>query len=234
MTSSNTTGQVELARRPSLSSFFPTVTPGRVASTTNAVMPLYPLSGCALAKTKKTPASALLLIQSFSPLITYFVPSEFGSAVVDMLNASLPLPASERQNEETVSVARRGSHFSCRARLPQNRMALLVSVFWMSTRMAKLASHFATSSTARQAEVKLISLPPNSAGISMPMIPCSNMDVRTEGIIFFSWSMERTWGASSVEHHFETMSRTASSSSVKRVRGPGGASSENCRRRWER
>ena len=66
-TSVSRSGHVELARMPSLSSFFPISRPAAPRGTTNAVMPRWPADGSALAKTTKTPASAEFEIHIFSP-----------------------------------------------------------------------------------------------------------------------------------------------------------------------
>ena len=59
----------------------------------NAVTPLYPLSGSALANSRYTPASAPLVVHILRPFSTYVSPSS--RARVCMANASLPDPASD-------------------------------------------------------------------------------------------------------------------------------------------
>ena len=83
-----------LARMPSLSSFFPTENPGNPRSTRNAVMPRYPASGFAFAKTMNRSASAALVIHSLRPVSAQWSPRS--TARVAMAKASLPEPASER------------------------------------------------------------------------------------------------------------------------------------------
>jgi len=56
-------------------------------------MPLYPISGRALAKTTYSPASAPLVIHSLRPFRTQWLPS--WTALVASAKASEPLPASE-------------------------------------------------------------------------------------------------------------------------------------------
>ena len=61
--------QVLLALMPSFFSFLAMEKPGVFFSTTKALMPLYPLSGSWLAKTRKNPASMLLVIHILEPEI---------------------------------------------------------------------------------------------------------------------------------------------------------------------
>ena len=98
--------QVEEARKPSLSSFLPTWKPGNSRSIRNAVTPLYPASGIALANSRNSPDSAALVIHNFRPVSRKWSPRS--SARVAMANASEPDPASERAYDATVSAARRG------------------------------------------------------------------------------------------------------------------------------
>ena len=53
---------------PSLSSFLPTVNPGKPLSTRNAVMPRWPALGSALAKTRNRSDSFAFVIQSLAPV----------------------------------------------------------------------------------------------------------------------------------------------------------------------
>ena len=92
---SRISSQVEEARRPSLSSFLPTWKPGNSRSIRNAVTPLYPASGLALAKSRKKPASAALVIHSLRPLSRKWSP--WSSARVAMAKASEPDPASDKR-----------------------------------------------------------------------------------------------------------------------------------------
>ena len=82
-----------LARIPSLSSFLPTVKPGVLRSTMQAVMPLWRAAGSIVAKTMKTSASFAFVIQSLRPLSTRSPPAS--TARVCSANASLPDPASD-------------------------------------------------------------------------------------------------------------------------------------------
>mmetsp|Transcript_17640 Transcript_17640/g.31654 ORF Transcript_17640/g.31654 Transcript_17640/m.31654 type:complete len:217 (+) Transcript_17640:570-1220(+) len=170
-TSSNTTSQVEEARIPSLSSFFPMISPGASFSTTNAVMPLYPASGFALANTRNSPASAALDIHSLLPEILY--PLSVFVAVVFIAKASDPAPDSERQKEASVSVANLGRYRFLISSDPHSKNARFINVFWISTITAIAGSTFANSSIVRMESVKLIPTPPYSGGISIPINPSS-------------------------------------------------------------
>ena len=77
---------------PSLSSFLPTVNPGKFFSTMKAVMPLYPAVASIVASRMKTPASLPLVIHSFWPMRRYSSP--YNSALVCSAKASEPEPAS--------------------------------------------------------------------------------------------------------------------------------------------
>ena len=69
-------------------------------STAKHVMPLYPSSGAAVAKTRNRSASIAFEIHILCPSITYFAPRFV--ALVRIANASLPDPCSDRQNEASV------------------------------------------------------------------------------------------------------------------------------------
>ena len=114
------------ALMPSFFSFFAMLKPFVLLSTTNAVIPLYPRSGCRLAKTMKKSASTELVIQILEPLILY--PSAVFSALVFSAKASEPEAGSDRQNEPTVSVASFGSHFRFDSWVPYFRIAVTTKV----------------------------------------------------------------------------------------------------------
>ena len=105
--SSKTTSHVAGAI-PSLSFFWPTVSPGAVRSTRNAVMPRYPAAGSTVAKTMKMPASTALLIHSLRPDSSQLSPRS--SAWVVSAKASLPEPASDNAYAPTVFFASFGRY----------------------------------------------------------------------------------------------------------------------------
>src|ERR1035438_10259674 len=137
--------QVEDDRSPSLSSFFPTWKPGNSRSTRNAVTPLYPAAGLALANSRKKPASAALVIHSLRPLSRKWSPRS--SARVAMAKASEPDPASESAYDATVFSASLGRYLAFCSALAHLRSALLQMVFWTSTITPAEGSTAESSST---------------------------------------------------------------------------------------
>src|SRR3990172_9494347 len=91
---SRRTCEVADARIPSLSSIFPTWSPGVPFSTMNALRPGLPLGGSVLAVRTKVPATGAFVQKFFEPFRTYASPSRV--AVVFMPAASEPTEGSVR------------------------------------------------------------------------------------------------------------------------------------------
>src|ERR1700732_3123553 len=167
--SSRISSQVEEARIPSLSSFLPTVNPGKLFSIRNAVIPLYPFDASTVANRMNNPASLPFVIQSLRPLRTKSFP--LSSALVCSANASDPDPASLNAYAPTVSAAIFGRQSFFWSSVAQRRIAFATSVFCTSTITPAEASARENSSTARIASKNLPPAPPYCSGISIPISP---------------------------------------------------------------
>ena len=137
-------------------------------------------------------------------------------------NASEPEAGSERQNDPTVSVARRGSHFRFDSSVPYFKMAVLTSVLCTSTMTLTLGSTLANSSIPTIPAVKFMPAPPYSSGISMPMRPCSKHCSIKAGSIFSASSISRTLGRIWSWANLETESAIKASVSERWDMGVGG------------
>ena len=109
-----------MPRRPMKLLRFSTLMPGEDMSTTNALMP--PLdSPCGGTAAITTTSSAItpLVVQSFTPSMTYSLPSSEGMAVVRSRAGSEPTSGSVSRNAVTAPAAQRGRYSSFCSSLPK-------------------------------------------------------------------------------------------------------------------
>jgi hypothetical protein len=124
--------------RPMKEHLCTTSTPGESVSTMNAVIGFLfePFSGGVRAITTMMSARGPLVVQSFSPFRTQWVPSADSSAVVDMFAGSEPTSFSVSANADSAPFANRGRYFFFCSSVPNFISGPGTPMLWCADRKA--------------------------------------------------------------------------------------------------
>src|ERR1700754_2968552 len=200
---------------PILCSFAPTTKPGSSRCTTNAEMPLAPLSGSVTAITVYHAESPPLEIQHFEPLSTHSSPSALARVRIDA--ASLPASRSDNAYDATAAPdAIDGSTCFLSSSERRSSMPIVPSLLQIGISDDDAQTR-ATSSMTMQAAIESPPCPPYSSGMWIAAKPDDVSAARASSVYRAFSSTSAAYGAISFSQRSRSTARSSlcSSASLK-------------------